>query len=295
MRHTDRREAGPVDGPGRLPAPDPHVRRPRIGDILQTGRHGRAAVRRVHDNGRRLDITDRLGRDWTIERAPDGCWLRATIPAATADRVRAAAQAVDRLRRCHDQAVRDAGNRRILTLGAVERAQLADRAYLAADDLEAARRELAEATHRNGPRMTHTTLPRAAAAAGAVALAVLLAGCSRPAATAPPADNWPTAMYPPAPGAPTCATWPAVTNRAGRIRSLNTGQPGLPPAGIAAVAAGLDIFCRQHPDEDLAGAAGFVASCWVGDQMPPADREAMEDVLNSLPRFAKPYPCPTLR
>jgi len=53
------------------------IKQPRTGDQLATGRWGDVTVTAVHDHGLRLDVTDRFGRPWTIERADAGWWHRA--------------------------------------------------------------------------------------------------------------------------------------------------------------------------------------------------------------------------
>lgn len=53
------------------------VKRPRRGDMLETGRHGRVVVLAVHHRGIDLTVKDELQREWTISRHPErGCWVR---------------------------------------------------------------------------------------------------------------------------------------------------------------------------------------------------------------------------
>ena len=61
------------------------MRQPRRGDQLDT-RYGRVTVSRVYARGLRLEVTDRLGRDWSIERAEHGWWSRLPADEATAAR-----------------------------------------------------------------------------------------------------------------------------------------------------------------------------------------------------------------
>lgn len=139
-------------------------------------------------------------------------------------------------------------------------------------------------------RDRHRTALTAVALAAAALIVALVTGCD-PADPAPTAAESAAPMYPPSPGAATCATWSTVTDRATRIRALPTGHD-LPPAGVAAVAAALNGFCREHPAEDLGDAAGFLASCWAGDHMPPEDRRVIDDTLDGAHGFTRPYPCP---
>ena len=61
------------------------VRQPRRGDQLDT-RYGAVTVTRVYARGLRLEVTDRLGRDWSIERAEHGWWSRLPADEATPQR-----------------------------------------------------------------------------------------------------------------------------------------------------------------------------------------------------------------
>ena len=72
------------------PAPEPLaaypdrecVRQPRRGDELDT-RYGRVTVSQVYARGVRLEVSDRLGRDWSIERGEHGWWSRLPADEAT--------------------------------------------------------------------------------------------------------------------------------------------------------------------------------------------------------------------
>lgn len=49
--------------------------RPRVGDYLRTG-HGTSQVTAVREQGRAIDVRDRLGRGWTLHRTKAGTWCR---------------------------------------------------------------------------------------------------------------------------------------------------------------------------------------------------------------------------
>jgi hypothetical protein len=51
-----------------------YAKQPRRGDVVDTGRYGRCDVERVHNHGLTLWVRDERGRNWMIERAPEGCW-----------------------------------------------------------------------------------------------------------------------------------------------------------------------------------------------------------------------------
>ena len=59
-----------------------YPKQPRRGDTIMTGRYGECTVTEVHERGLRLQVTDRLGRSWTVERAAAGCWFRTGLAAA---------------------------------------------------------------------------------------------------------------------------------------------------------------------------------------------------------------------
>jgi hypothetical protein len=71
----------PTAAPSEAPA-DPYAKRPRVGEHIDTGRYGVCRVLKVHGNGERLTVADRLGREWPVERESAGYWLRADAPAA---------------------------------------------------------------------------------------------------------------------------------------------------------------------------------------------------------------------
>lgn len=51
------------------------VKQPRIGDVVAVA-VGPVTVTAVHRHGLILDVTDRIGRRFTVERAPRGHWAR---------------------------------------------------------------------------------------------------------------------------------------------------------------------------------------------------------------------------
>jgi hypothetical protein len=53
-----------------------YVRQPRTGDTIDTGRYGECEVVTPYRYGLHLLVRDRLGREWTVQRAPQGWWLR---------------------------------------------------------------------------------------------------------------------------------------------------------------------------------------------------------------------------
>lgn len=61
---------------------NPYTKRPRAGEIIDTGRYGVCRVQHVHGNGQRLTVTDRLAREWDIDRAVAGWWRRTTSETA---------------------------------------------------------------------------------------------------------------------------------------------------------------------------------------------------------------------
>lgn len=52
-----------------------YPKQPRVGDLIEV-MVGVVVVIAVHDHGRRLYVTDELGRVHHVERAETGCWLR---------------------------------------------------------------------------------------------------------------------------------------------------------------------------------------------------------------------------
>lgn len=51
------------------------VKRPRVGEFIDEGRHGVSEVLQVFAYGRELLIRDRIGREWHVERAEVGSWV----------------------------------------------------------------------------------------------------------------------------------------------------------------------------------------------------------------------------
>ena len=51
-------------------------RRPQVGDLLDVPVGYETVVEQVHEHGVRVDVWDRLGRDFSVARAPHGRWTR---------------------------------------------------------------------------------------------------------------------------------------------------------------------------------------------------------------------------
>ena len=52
-------------------------KRPDVDSRIATSQYGVVTVLATHRDGLELDVVDRLGRDWTIERARTGHWVLA--------------------------------------------------------------------------------------------------------------------------------------------------------------------------------------------------------------------------
>lgn len=50
------------------------IKQPRKGDLLANGCSYPTRVTRVYREGLRIDVVDRLGREWEFHRHPEGWW-----------------------------------------------------------------------------------------------------------------------------------------------------------------------------------------------------------------------------